>query len=145
MNVMSTEAKYRTDLTACSCPGYWYRRMCRHIAAYRDAVALVLAQDAANVAWDTGRNHHVRKHCGYGGACGNNLDTLRLKAGGANLVIHHVCQHGRHGCFAGHAHIAYSVIRSCPPYRTSCPVWVFQAKHPWSPCWRVSALAAKHR
>ena len=54
MNVMSTEAKYRTDLTACSCPGYWYRRMCRHIAAYRDAVALVLAQDAANVAWDTG-------------------------------------------------------------------------------------------
>ena len=47
--------KYRTDAQACSCPGYWYRRDCKHVIAYRDAVALVLAQDAANVAWDSAR------------------------------------------------------------------------------------------
>ena len=47
--------KYRTDAQACSCPGYWWRRTCRHIIAYREAVALVLAQDAANVTWDTAR------------------------------------------------------------------------------------------
>ena len=23
--------KYRTDAQACSCPGYWYRRGCKHI------------------------------------------------------------------------------------------------------------------
>ena len=45
----------RTDLKACSCSGYWYRRTCRHIIAYREAVALVQAQDAVNLAWDTGR------------------------------------------------------------------------------------------
>ena len=33
---------------ACSCPGYWWRRTCRHYRAYRDAVALVLAQDVFN-------------------------------------------------------------------------------------------------
>ena len=40
----------RTDLKACSCTGYWYRRSCRHIIAYREAVALVQAQDAVNLA-----------------------------------------------------------------------------------------------
>ena len=45
----------RTDLKACSCTGYWYRRTCRHIIAYREAVALVQAQDAVNKAWDTAR------------------------------------------------------------------------------------------
>ena len=49
-----TTPKYRTDAQACSCPGYWYRNTCRHWRAYRDAVALVVAQDAANAAWDTG-------------------------------------------------------------------------------------------
>ena len=43
--------RYRTDAQACSCPGFWYRRTCRHIIAYREAVALVLAQDAVNKAW----------------------------------------------------------------------------------------------
>ena len=42
--------KYRTDLTACSCPGYWWRRTCKHFRAYREAVDLVLAQDAFNRA-----------------------------------------------------------------------------------------------
>ena len=47
--------KYRTDLKACSCPGFWWRKTCRHWRAYCDAVALVLAQNEANVTWDTGR------------------------------------------------------------------------------------------
>ena len=47
--------KYRTDAMACSCPGFWYRRTCKHIIAYRDAQALVAAQDAANVAWGHGQ------------------------------------------------------------------------------------------
>ena len=47
--------KYRTDSQACSCPGYWYRRTCKHYRAYGEAVALVLAQDAANVTWDKAR------------------------------------------------------------------------------------------
>ena len=51
--------KYRTDLKACSCPGYWYRRACKHITAYREAVSLVLAQNAANVTWDTRRGGNV--------------------------------------------------------------------------------------
>ena len=42
-------------LRSCSCPGYWYRRTCKHFRAYREAVALVLAQDSANLAWDTAR------------------------------------------------------------------------------------------
>ena len=50
-----TTPKYRTDSRACSCPGYWYRRTCRHYRAYREAVALVVAQNAANVTWDTAR------------------------------------------------------------------------------------------
>ena len=41
--------RYRTDARACSCPGYWYRRTCKHYRAYREAVALVLAQDAYNL------------------------------------------------------------------------------------------------
>ena len=47
--------KYRTDAQACSCPGFWYRKTCRHYRAYRDAVSLVEAQDAVNTAWSTGR------------------------------------------------------------------------------------------
>ena len=47
--------KYRTDSLACSRPGYWFRRTCKHYRAYREAVALVLAQNAANVTWDTRR------------------------------------------------------------------------------------------
>ena len=27
-----TTPKYRTDARACSCPGFWYRRTCRHRA-----------------------------------------------------------------------------------------------------------------
>ena len=50
-----TTPKYRTDARACSCPSYWYRRTCRHYRAYREAVALVEAQDAANVTWDSAR------------------------------------------------------------------------------------------
>ena len=46
-----TAPKYRTTTQACSCPGFWYRRRCRHIIAYREAVALVQAQDAVNLAW----------------------------------------------------------------------------------------------
>ena len=38
-------------LAACSCPGYWYRRTCKHYRAYAEAVALVLAQDAVNVTY----------------------------------------------------------------------------------------------
>ena len=48
-----TTPKYRTTTQAYSCLGFWYRRSCRHIIAYREAVALVLAQDAVNVTWDT--------------------------------------------------------------------------------------------
>ena len=47
--------KYRTDLKACSCPGYWYRRTCNHFRAYRESVSLVVAQDAVNVTWDKAR------------------------------------------------------------------------------------------
>ena len=47
--------KYRTTTQACSCLGYWYRRTCKHYRAYRDAVALLVAQDAVNVTWDTAR------------------------------------------------------------------------------------------
>ena len=36
---------------ACSCPGYWWRRTCRHYRAYGEAVALVLAQNAVNKAY----------------------------------------------------------------------------------------------
>ena len=45
-----TTPKYRTDTRACSCLGYWRRRSCNHFRAYREAVALVLAQDAVNMA-----------------------------------------------------------------------------------------------
>ena len=45
--------KYRTDFRACSCLGYWYRKDCKHYRAYRDAVDLVEAQNAVNLAWDT--------------------------------------------------------------------------------------------
>ena len=38
---------------ACSCPGFWYRKTCRHYRAYRDAVSLVLAQDVFNQAWSS--------------------------------------------------------------------------------------------
>ena len=42
--------KYRKDSLACSCPGFWFRRTCKHYRAYREAVALVVAQDAVNTA-----------------------------------------------------------------------------------------------
>ena len=42
--------KYRTASLACSCPGFWFRRTCKHYRAYREAVALVVAQDAVNTA-----------------------------------------------------------------------------------------------
>ena len=56
---MMTTPKYRTDLSACSCPGFWFRKTCRHYRAYRDAVALVVAQDAVNAAWGTARGASV--------------------------------------------------------------------------------------
>ena len=49
-----TTPRYRTDAMACSCPGFWFRRTCKHIIAYREARALVEAQDAANVTWGHG-------------------------------------------------------------------------------------------
>ena len=57
-----TTPRYRTDSQACSCPGYWYRRTCKHYRAYAEAVALVLAQNAVNLTWDTaqGSNAAVR-------------------------------------------------------------------------------------
>ena len=51
--------KYRTDLKACSCPGFWFRRTCKHYRAYCEAVALVMAQNAVNVTWDTRRGGNV--------------------------------------------------------------------------------------
>ena len=54
-----TTPKYRTDAQACSCPGYWWRKTCRHYRAYREAVLLVQAQDAANTVWDTRRGGNV--------------------------------------------------------------------------------------
>ena len=50
-----TAPKYRTTTRACSCPGFWYRKTCRHYRAYREAVSLVVAQNAANASWDTAR------------------------------------------------------------------------------------------
>ena len=47
--------KYLTTKQACSCPGYWYRRTCKHHRAYCEAVSLVLAQETVNVSWDTER------------------------------------------------------------------------------------------
>ena len=44
---------------ACSCPGFWYRRTCKHYRAYRRAVSLVAAQDEVNVAWDTPKGGNV--------------------------------------------------------------------------------------
>ena len=49
----------RTDLKTCSCSGFWYKRSCRHIIAYREAVDLVQAQDAVNLAWDKGGGGNV--------------------------------------------------------------------------------------
>ena len=43
--------KYRTDSLACSCPGYWFRRTCKHYRAYREAMALVEAQNTVNVTF----------------------------------------------------------------------------------------------
>ena len=51
--------KYRTDAQACSCLGFWFRRTCKHYRAYREAMALVVAQDAVNLAWDTRRGGNV--------------------------------------------------------------------------------------
>ena len=48
-----TTPKYRTDAKACSCPGYWYRRTCRHYRAYGEAMALVVEQDKANKAFSS--------------------------------------------------------------------------------------------
>ena len=45
-----TTPRYRTDARACSCPGFWYRRRCRHWRAYCAAVDLVEAQNAVNMA-----------------------------------------------------------------------------------------------
>ena len=65
---MMAEPRYKTDLKACSCLGNWYRRTCKHYQAYGEAVAMVLAQNAANVTWDTGK--------GVGGAkCGSQRVT----------------------------------------------------------------------
>ena len=64
--------KYRTDLKACSCPGFWWRRSCKHIIAYREAVSLVMAQNAVNVTWDTakGAGGAVRGCEGLSEECG---------------------------------------------------------------------------
>ena len=53
--VLGMMAKYRTDLAACSCPGYWFRKDCKHHRAYREAIALVKDQDVFNMTWETGR------------------------------------------------------------------------------------------
>ena len=39
------------DQGLCSCPGYWYRRTCKHYRTYGEAVALVVAQDDYNRAF----------------------------------------------------------------------------------------------
>ena len=65
---MMTAPRYRTDARACSCPGFWYRRTCRHYRAYLEALALVLAQDAANTAWDTAQG-------GNAAVCGSQSDA----------------------------------------------------------------------
>ena len=62
-----TTPRYRTDAMACSCPGFWYRRTCRHWRAYREAQALVLAQDAVNVTWDTRRGGNVAVRASHKG------------------------------------------------------------------------------
>ena len=54
-----TTPRYRTDAQACSCPGFWFRRTCKHYRAYREAVALVMAQNAVNVTWDTAKGASV--------------------------------------------------------------------------------------
>ena len=62
-----TAPKYRTTARACSCPGFWYRKTCRHYRAYRDAVALVVAQDRGeHWAWDTAKG---RSLCGAQKGC----------------------------------------------------------------------------
>ena len=77
-----TTPKYRTDSQACSCPGYWYRKTCRHYRAYGEAVALVLAQDVFNKAWapidayyapmgEPYQCHHRSQVETYGGDCVN--------------------------------------------------------------------------
>ena len=63
-----TTPKYRTDTRACSCPGFWYRRTCKHYRAYGEAVSLVRAQNAVNLIWDTGRG-------GNGAVCGSQSDS----------------------------------------------------------------------
>ena len=70
---MPTAPKYRTDSQDCSCPGYWYRRTCKHFRAYREAVALVLAQDSANLAWGTARG-------GNAAVRGSQCDTFKRDA-----------------------------------------------------------------
>ena len=50
-----TTPKYRTTTQACSCLGFWYRRTCKHYRAYREARALVQAQDAVNLDTAEGR------------------------------------------------------------------------------------------
>ena len=57
MRIEMDAPKYHTDARACSCPGYWYRRTCKHYRAYAEAVALVVAQDTANVTYKVQRLH----------------------------------------------------------------------------------------
>ena len=58
-----TTPKYRTDTRACSCLGYWWRRSCNHFRAYREAVALVLAQDTCQQRVVTGTGQSVQYRC----------------------------------------------------------------------------------
>ena len=51
LGLLTLAIPHQLSLKACSCSGYWYGRTCRHIIAYREAVALVQAQDAVNQAW----------------------------------------------------------------------------------------------
>ena len=51
--------KYRTDSLACSCPGYWFRRTCKHYRAYREAMALVDGSERGQC--DLGYGRRVRK------------------------------------------------------------------------------------
>ena len=56
---MMVAPRYRTDAQACSCPGYWYRRTCKHHRAYCEAVSLVLAQETVNKSYMVQTLHYI--------------------------------------------------------------------------------------
>ena len=58
MTTTTATPKYRTTAAACSCPGFWWRRTCRHWVAYLEARELVEQQDKYNEEMTHGKSRY---------------------------------------------------------------------------------------